>query len=466
MNNGIPPRWRHQQEAFEFVRPLKGAMLAMVPGTGKSRVAIDYALDLDVQLILIVCPLRVVPVWEGQFQKFAPDQYSFLALDDRVGSVQKKTLAARDLLAWSQKLAQRLAIAINYDSARREPFASWAIKQIWPLVILDESHKIKQPGGRTSKWAARLGLGAMRRLALTGTPMAHQPTDIWAQFRFLDPHLLDPAFSSFRNRYAVLGGWGNKEIVGWRYLDHLEKDFRRIAFRVDESVLDLPPELDQTLTTQLDPEGARLYGEMERKMIAWIEEGRQVTAANAMVRLLRLQQITGGTVTDEQANPQRVDRAKQALLQDLLEDIEEPVVVFARFRPDFEAIQAAASACGFAYFELSGVRDELARWQSGTKAGRAVLAVQMQAGGVGVDLSRARIAIYYSLGFSLSDYLQSRARIRRPPQQRPCIFYHLQIRNSIDEYILRAVEARRDLVDSVLQELRKKGTASYVRVAH
>ena len=294
--------------------------------------------------------------------------------------------------------------------------------------------------------------------------MAHEPTDIWAQFRFLDPTFLDPAFSSFRARYAVMGGYFNKEIVGWRNLDRLEHDFRHLAFRVDESVLDLPPEMDQTLTAGLGAEGTRVYAEMEREMVALIEKGA-VTAANAMVRLLRLQQITGGTVPDEKGAAHRIDSAKQQLLEDLLEDLREPVVVFARFRADLESIHAAAAAAELSSGELSGSRDDLAAWQKGDALSPMVLAVQIQAGGVGVDLSRARIAVYYSFGFSLSDYQQARARVRRPPQQRPCLFYHLQIRNSIDEYILRAVENRRDLVDSVLQELKQKGTLPHVRIA-
>lgn len=473
-----PPLWRHQEEAFRFVRSLwlrgeNGALLAMAMGCGKSAVATKLVTADGARQLLVVSPLRVIPVWEQQLQRFAPNYFHVVALDDRIASVADKFYRARDIYDWSHSRQHPVAILINYDSARVDPFASWTTGRLWDAVIADECHRAKQPGGRTSKWLAKVGLMAARRLGLTGTPMPHDPLDIWAQFRFLNPHHLEPSYGQFKRLYAVMGGFFDKQIVGWRDLDKLEARFRQLAFRVDDSVLDLPPEMDETRSADLGPDGARIYQDMERDMIARIGDGT-VTAANALVRLLRLAQITGGTLEDEDGMKHRIDTAKEELLEELLTDLNEPVVVFCRFRADLEAVHRVAKRVGQASLELSGTRDELKIWQGGAGApydlGRAIdgggateiLAVQIQAGGVGVDLTRARVAIYYSLGYSLADYLQSRARIRRPPQTRPVVFYHLSIRNSIDEYIMRAVDARRDLVESVLKDLEQKGTKSDV----
>jgi SNF2 family DNA or RNA helicase len=459
--------WAHQAEAFSFVQGLwksgmRGALLAVCMGGGKSRIAVDLANDLKAMLVLIVCPLRVVEVWRAQFARFSQTDYEFLGLDSRAGSVREKTGLARDELAWTKPQLKPLVIAINYDSARMEPFASWALANIWDLIILDESHRIKSPSGRTSRFCAQLGMRAHHRLALTGTPMPHCPLDIWAQFRFLAPRLLEPTFGGFRYRHAVMGGYFDKQIIGWKNLEELNEKFRQIAFRVDESVLDLPETIDQVLATDLSKEGARIYGEMEREMVAWIADseacGVEVTAANAMVRLLRLQQITGGTLPSDDGLEHHVDRAKEELLADFLEDLaaDEPVVVFGRFRSDLAAIHRAAQKLERKSGELSGRRDDLTSWQRGSASDPVVLAVQIQAGGLGVDMTRARIAIYFSLGFSLADYLQSRARIHRPPQKRSCAFYHIQIRNSVDEYVLQAVGNRQELIERTLQELKKK----------
>lgn len=465
--SAIPPRWAHQEQAFQFIRQLyahqqHGGMLGMAMGTGKSRIGAEVAVAEQAEQLLIVSPLRVVQVWEQQLARYAPGHFHVLALDDRVGSVEEKYRKAREVYQWSQEHHRPAAILINYDSARLHPFGDWAANRIWGMVIADECHRLKEARGRTSVWAAKLGLVAHRRLGLTGTPMPHTPIDIWGQFRFLNPFHLERTYGEFKNRYAVMGGYFDKQIVSWQNLEELEERFRQLAFRVDDSVLDLPPEMDETRTAPLGREGARIYAEMEREMIAWVAEGAEVTAANALVRLLRLAQITGGTVETEDGLIRAIDHAKEDLLEELLTDLREPVVVFCRFRADLEAVHRAAKRAELRSLELSGKYDHLKNWQQAKNNDYAVLAVQMQAGGVGVDLSRARIGIYYSHGFSLAEYLQSRARIRRPPQQRPCVYYHLQIRDSVDEYILEAIHARRDLVESVLDRMRAQGASHAV----
>jgi SNF2 family DNA or RNA helicase len=472
----IPPHWPHQKDAFRFVRGLwsrhqNGAMLALPMGLGKTRPAIELAVDDGAREMLVACPLRVVPVWEQQLARYAPGHYHVLALDDRMGwTVQRKHQEALRILGWARERHKPVAILINYDGARPAPFGGWAANHPWDIVIADEIHRAKEPQGRTSLWLAKVGLMARRRLGLTGTPMPHLPIDIWAQFRFLNPYHLNPSYSQFKAEYAVMGGFFNKEIVGWRNLDQLRALFRELAFQADESVLELPSVLDETRSTVMGQEGARIYGEMEREMIAWISSDQQATAANAMVRLLRLAQITGGALEDETGERHTFDHAKEDLLSDLLLDLREPVVVFCRFKADLESVHRASKKAGLPSMELSGSKDELREWQLLTDP--IVLAVQIQSGGVGVDLTRARVAIYFSLDFSLANYKQSRKRIHRPPQTRPCVFYHLVIRDSVDEYILRAIEARGDLIDSVLgdgdlaaeviTQLKKKGARQHV----
>ena len=136
-----------------------------------------------------------------------------------------------------------------------------------------------------------------------------------------------------------------------------------------------------------------------------------------------------------------------------LEDIgaEEPVVVFCRFHGDLDAVHDACKTVGYASLELSGRRDELARWQSGEAQ---VLAVQISSGGVGVDLTRARYSIYYSLSFSLGEYDQALSRVHRPGQTRSVEHIHLVARQTVDEKILRALEKRAEVIQAILAEIK------------
>ena len=93
------------------------------------------------------------------------------------------------------------------------------------------------------------------------------------------------------------------------------------------------------------------------------------------------------------------------------------------------------------------VRFWLSRWT-------AVLGVQIQSGGVGIDLTQARYAVFHSIGFSLGDFDQAVARLHRPGQTRHVHIYHLVCPDTIDVAIAKAIEAKRDIVESVLEELK------------
>lgn len=449
--------WRHQLAAYDFCRERiaagrNGVLLAMMMGTGKTLVACMLALGLDAQRTLISCPLRVVPVWLSQFERHVGTPVVIVALDEDAGSVADKRALAEEKLRLAEARGVPFVAVINYDSAWREPFAEWAEKQSWDLVIADEAHRIKAPGGKASLFFKRLRPHARVRVALTGTPMPHGLTDVYAVARFTDPTVFGPSFAAFRQKYCVMGGFQKKQITGYQHLEEFEALMSRFTFRVGKEVLDLPPETHVTYHCDLSPGAQRIYRDLEEDFVAQVREG-VVTAANAMVKLLRLQQVTGGVVPTDDGSVHRVDDSKRELLADTLEDIgnTEPAVVFCRFHADLDAVHEAAKKSGLQSLELSGRRDELKQWQAGEAQ---ILAVQISAGGVGVDLTRARYSLYYSLSFSLGEYDQALSRIHRPGQTRPVEHIHLVARNTVDVKILRALHKRAEVVQSILAEIK------------
>ena len=449
--------WRHQVAAYRFAMQRfttgsPGVLLACEMGTGKSLMACMILLALRAMRVLIACPLRVIPVWMEQLEHHLSVPLVAVALDEEVGSVTDKQRLAEEKLRLAEITGVPFVAVINYDSVWREPFGAWAERQAWDLVVADESYKLKRPGGKASLYFKRLRNRARHRLALTGTPMPHSPLDVYAQFRFLDPSIFGPSFNAFKQKYGVMGGFQNKQVSAYKNLDELETLVRRLTFRVGKDVLELPPEVYVTYHCGLSPEARRVYRDLEEDFMAEVREGR-VSAANAMVKLLRLQQLTGGWVKTDDERYQRLDWAKQRLLEDTLEDIgtEEPVVVFCRFHADLDAVHEACASLGYTCLELSGRRAELTRWQAGEAQ---LLAVQISSGGVGVDLSRARYAIYYSLSFSLGEYDQARSRVHRPGQARPVEHIHLVAKGTVDERIMRALERRAEVIQAILAEIK------------
>lgn len=449
--------WRHQRAAFRFcldhfAQGLHGLLLAMGMGTGKSLVAILLLLWLKPRRVFIASPLRVVPVWVTQIERHCQIEVLVVALDDSVGSVAKKQELAFEKMRLAEVRGVPYVVVVNYDSAWRDPFAAWAEKLRWDLVILDEAHRIKAPGGKASVFFKRLRKMATYRIALTGTPMPHGPMDIFAMLRAIDLNIFGPSFSAFRQKYAVMGGYQRKQITGFQKLDELEQLLSRVTFRVGKEVLDLPPETDVTYYCELGSDARRVYDDLEEDFVAEVRNG-VVTAANAMVKILRLQQVSGGIAKTDDGIEHRIDDAKQKLLADTMEDTgpDEPVVVFCWFHQDLDAVHEAAQSLGYTSLELSGRRDELNQWQDGQAQ---VLAVQIQAGGEGVDFTRARYSIFYSVGYSLGKYEQARSRTHRPGQVNPVEHIHLIVRNTVDVKIMRALEKRAEIVESILAEIK------------
>lgn len=435
--------WGHQLAAYHFAHPKRAAMLGMEMGTGKSKVVVDLVVNRRHQRTLILCPLSVIEAWEKQFALHAGAPVRVVPLNE--GTVAERMARAKEAYETPRTPT---AFLINYEAARLEPFATFAQRAIWDLVVCDESHRIKAPAGAVSRFVRSLTKKAGHRLCLTGTPMAHSPLDLWGQFCFLAPWVFG-RFRDFRTRYAILGGYLEKQVIGFQNTEQLYALFAEHAFQAKASeVLDLPEAVHTQRTCVLSSRAQTIYRGLEKDFWAAVGSG-EVTINNALTKLLRLQQVTSGYVATDAGVEEFVDGSKRAVLADTLEDLPpfEPIIVFARFRHDLRTIQEVAKEQGRSTAELSGTRNELRAWQDGQ---REVLAVQIQSGGVGIDLTRARYCIYYSLGFSLADYLQSLARCHRPGQTRSVNYIHLLARSTVDQQVYRALEKRQQVVEAIL----------------
>ena len=122
------------------------------------------------------------------------------------------------------------------------------------------------------------------------------------------------------------------------------------------------------------------------------------------------------------------------------------MVVFCVFVHDLDAVARSTLKAKRGAFELSGRANQLEEWRQ-TPGG--VLAVQIQAGAEGVDMTCANMAVYYSLPHSLALYNQSKARLYRPGQTRPVTFCHLLAEGTIDEVMYRSLQNKRDLIEAI-----------------
>lgn len=447
----------NQEKGLRLIRARSGQYLDWDMGTGKTKTGIDSVETIDgIRRVLIACPKPVIDVWVDQWPQHGQGA---TVVGLYKGTIKKRLKTIQAIFDADWKRERRIVCVINYESIWRDPFGPWVLMQAWDMAICDEIHRIKDPKGRASKFFAELAQYVPRRVGLSGTPMPNGPMDLFAQARFVEPGLFGPYYTVFRSKYAIMGGFENRQVVSYRNLEELKEQWATIAYRVTkEEILDLPEQVHTEIKVELCPKALKAYREIEASFVAMIDAG-EVTVSNALVELLRLQQITGGAVTTDDGVTTEIDTSKRDALTDYFLSLwpYEAVTIFCRFRHDLATVHAAAKSAGRISCELSGKANELKLWQTGERDGvvdfksqPTVLATQIQTGGLGVDMTRARYCVFYSLGFSLGDYLQALARTHRHGQTRKVTVTHLISRGTVDERIYAAISKKQTIVDAIL----------------
>lgn len=451
-----PPPWKHQRDACSFIHRRKGSLIWVPMGGGKTRVVADYLQNTPDGPTLICCPLKVVPVWGDQLRRWMLHTRNILLLD-------KGSVAAR--AAEVAAMGANDIVVLNYDAARLQPMAGTLVKVHWQYIVMDECHRIKSPSGITSRLLAKLCTPCPKVIGLSGTPLSTGTRgkggrliggwmDIYGQARAIAPGTFGYSNARFRARYGVWMTTPFPKLLDDINVAEFRSKMDSFCFHVTEEQLqlNLPETTDTIIPITLPAEVMRAYAALAEDLITLLG-GEQVSASNALVKILRLQQMTGGfaqadgaeTVT--QIHAEKLDAAAE-LIEDM--DPGERVVIFCKFRPEIKALGEVIKR---EIYHVMGGANTSEEWK---RSSGGVLLVQIQAGSEGIDLTPARYGIYYSACHSLKDYQQSRKRLHRPGQRRPVTYYHLTAAGTIDDDIYAALTTKQDVVQSIKDTLKRR----------
>lgn len=415
-----------------------------------------------VERLLIVAPTSVVAVWPKELQEYAKFKYTCKTL---LGEKKQRIKQIDDLLKFPFK-ALKVAV-INYESTWRPEILEKLKEFDADMVIADESQRIKTYDAAQSKAMHELGDQARYKLILSGTPVQTAAIDIWSQYRFLDKTVFGDNFFKFRGRYAIMGGYGNKKIVGYKDLEGLIKKEHSIAFRVTkDEALDLPEQTFETRKIQFNQKEKNLYERIKKDSYAELDGGGHITATTVLTRLLRLQQLAGGfLVQDDAQKPQLVSRAKLDALGDIIEDYVigsgKKLVIFARFIAEVKAIMELADKVLPKELKQVAIYGDIKKEDRGDivkqfqEDPKTVLFIgQIDTAGTGITLTAADTCVYYSKNFNYATYSQSLSRIHRIGQRNCCTYIDLEIEGTIDELISKALSRKEDMAKTVVDNWR------------
>ena len=387
-------------------------------GTGKTRIILELIKsDSSLKKVLVVCPLVVIDSWLGQVEKWM----------------------SQDVVVSVREPGEGIVLQ-NYQSLWRGSFGKWAARQKWDLVVIDECQNIKNPGTKIGSYCSKLN--SRKRIAMSGTPISDGPLDAFGVYKFLDPGIFGNSYKRFESKYAVVIDKKKYSIVaGYRNQEDFRNCFDFLCLQVESDVLDLPSLSFSTINVEMPAKARQFYDEFHKEFVAYLDD-EYMSAPNILTKLLRLQGLTTGVAKFDNGSVEVLHTGKAEALQTLLEGLDEPVVVFGRFRHDLSECERVCRALGRKYHEISGDRKELASWTD-------VLGVQIQTGKTGIDLTRAGVAIFMSTGYSAGDFEQAVCRLHRPPQKKPVRIINIHCKDTIDAKIAQVLRNKRDVVESL-----------------
>lgn len=457
--------FEHQKKAFMFTCDRfgvftgqiksRGTALLMEMGCGKSLVGIAVAgcmyREQKIKRLLIVCPLSITGVWEEEFSKFADFPYTLTVLK---GTSAKKKEQLENVSGSGLSV-----VIVNYESAWR--LEKELLKYDADLIIADEGHKLKENRSKQSAGLHHLGDRARYKMLLTGTVITNREIDVFSQYRFLNPQIFGNSFYAFRNTYFDMGGYGQHVPIFRKWMtDEFLKRMHSVAYRVTKKeCLDLPEITEEIRTIDLEDEAKKIYTDIEKESYAELEES-EVTTANILTRLLRLSQLTGGFITDDDGTVNEVSHAKLDALSDIIDTAmaeDKKLVIMARFIPEMDAIQEMLEKKHIGYAVIrGGVKDrdnEIRRFQYDDSC--RIFLGQIAAAGLGITLTAASTMVFFSLDYSMSNFEQARARIHRAGQKENCHYIYLTCRGTVDRKVIRALREKVNLAKLLVDDYRK-----------
>lgn len=462
----------HQRKAFAFARSRPFFGLFMEMGTGKSKVGADVMAAKwsagEIDAVVIVAPNGVHAQWAAQqIPTHLPDWVSRKVHVHRAGKAYP-----RWALDSSRDTSALLVLCINAEAlshaSGREAMARFMTGRR-VFLIVDESIRFKDYRAARTKALLSLAEGAVARCIMSGAPITKGVEDLYAQLRILSPDILGhSSYSTFVARYCVTAPAyrgaprGAVKITGYRNMEELIERVDAHTFRVTKAeCLDLPPKLYTTREVELTPEQKTIYRQLKTALLTDLSEGR-VSAPNAAVRLMRLQQVVCGHVpiVDDEGNIvaiKALDNNRVQAVMDLLEEDDQPMIVWARFKHDVKVLGEAFTAAGVSWVSYTGDTPQSAR--EGLVAdfmeGRArVFLGNPAAAGTGLNLQRASRMVYYSNSFNADYRWQSEDRAHRIGQRNNVTIIDLVAPGTLDAQIIRALKNRADVARMVLDDPR------------
>jgi len=478
-------------------------------GSGKTPQALhliklEHHLSRDGMPALIICPNSVKFHWKREIEFWLPEATPYVV--DGSSTVRRKILkdALRDPNA---------IVVVNIESvrllSRLAPYGSVRMKRCrecdplhgdenlkparcdvhpkelnefnFKIVILDEAHRIKEPKSLQTRavWYVGHQASVQRRWALTGTPIANHPGDLWSIMHFAAPDDF-PTKSKFTDRYCLTSwnAYGGIDVVGVRpdtrneLFTILDPRFRRML--KDVVLSQLPPKIRSVRYAELTPTQRRMYRELDETLVTRDAAGELLVTPSNLGAQVRLMQLSSASVHIEKPNPDDVSTWLVSLREpapklDVLEEVLEelgvltlgfvgpPVLIAAEFKQLINLASERLVKLGVRHALITGDVSPIDRDRALDDLNNnriQVLLFTSKAGGVGLNMAASDTLINLQRSWSLVDEVQKENRNHRVGSERHDTIRIIDIttRDTVEETQVTRLHEKFERLDEITRD--------------
>ena len=462
---GWPGKYKpmdHQIETAAFLTLHRRAFCFNDPGTGKTLSALwaaDYLMERsEVRRVLVLCPLSIMhSAW--------------------MGDIMNSTMHRSAIVAHHQQASRRIEmiqrdyeiVIANYDGLN---LIADEIRNDgrFDLIIVDEANAYKNPSTRRWKALASIIKPETYLWMMTGTPASQSPVDAYGLARLVNPSGVPKFQTAWRDKVMnkiTMFKWTPKDNARSLVYEALQPAIRFTKGQC----LDLPPVITVTREVPMTPQQNKYYRMLKEQMMVRAA-GEVISAVNAGVAVNKLLQIScGAAYTDDREVVEFDASPRLHVLEEVLEETERKVIIFALFRSSIDTIVTHLTKQGYAVGQIHGDVSASKRGQiiadfqssllsekdvvdkgqrdilNGMRAqsmGCRVLVMQPQATAHGITLTAADTVVFFGPLMSVEMYTQCIARADRKGQDSDKVtVVHIES-SPIEKKLFKAMEGKVD----------------------
>lgn len=441
----------HQKGVLQATESFNRVAYYLDMGLGKTFVGAEKLWQLNNAVNLVICQKSKIDDWVQHFTDYYPDAKVFDLTRKSEAITYKNLIDTKGLYHSTETVIG----VINYDLVFRRSYISH-MKGF--TLMLDESSLICNENAKRSKFILKLYPESV--ILLSGTPTAGKYEKLWSQCQLLGWKISKKTFwnSYIETIWVDVGGFQREVVTGYKNVEHLKKKLAEYGavFMKTEEVIELPEQVEQKVFFKVTKEyryfiqnSYLLLDTLNLKRFTDDSDfyGKDITPRvelvgdNSLTKMLYARQLCG-----------QYHKEKLQGLRDLIESSDERWIIFYNFTEELHRMQNQLAELKRPYSILNGSTKDMNAYEN---CDDSITFIQYQAGAMGGNFQKANRIIYYTLPLgkgSCDMWEQSKKRIHRIGQEKPCFYYYLLVKSSIEEKNLESLKVGKDYTDELFKE--------------